>query len=269
MLTFSLKPLYLIPTLLNIASLTFLKYYKKALWIFVALSSLSSSYATSYHSTDKEVQTSELYLTLQYAIENIDNTSFSPIRVGWNYDYGIKNSSGLLNTFEHLRSLVSFKTLQRSLPMDIFLTGPHNDEGLNLQANYTFGHYNPEFVRYLKATTEYLLKDKEFIAYTQELVKDYNVLFNLVRLKNIYLLIEDDPESFIKFKQNYQDKLLNKTWKVGDYRNNLPSTLDVDYYWNWSETNYYFWIRRDIDGTKDIWISIINSIIAAYNKHSN
>jgi len=250
MLTFSLKPLYLIPTLLNIASLTFLKYYKKykkALWICVALSSLSSSYATSYHSTDKEVQTSELYLTLQYA----------------------KNSSGLLNTFEHLRSLVSFKTLQRSLPMDIFLTGPHNDEGLNLQANYTFGHYNPEFVRYLKATTEYLLKDKEFIAYTQELVKDYNVLFNLVRLKNIYLLIEDDPESFIKFKQNYQDKLLNKTWKVGDYRNNLPSTLDVDYYWNWSETNYYFWIRRDIDGTKDIWISIINSIIAAYNKHSN
>jgi hypothetical protein len=45
----------------------------------------------------------------------------------------------------------------------------------------------------------------------------------------------------------------------------IPEQIYSEYYWNWSETSYHFWVRRDIDKTIDLWIAIISDVLDAYD----
>jgi hypothetical protein len=214
--------------------------------------------------SEQQVRASALHSQLTYVIENLPNAVFSTVREGWTHDYGLTEGPGLLNTFEYLRSLVPFESLQNDMPMSIFLSGPHYDDQLVLTSKYTFGHYNPEFVKYFGSVVSELLSNKSFVSATKSRMEKYGLLNNLAGLQIIYRMIEKDQASFNKFKSQYQQKLLDGTWPEGGYSFNLPAELNEQYYWNWSETHYYFWVRRDIDGTKELWSPIIDSIIYAY-----
>jgi hypothetical protein len=161
---------------------------------------------------------------------------------------------------------VPFESLQNDMPMSIFLSGPHYDDQLVLTSKYTFGHYNPEFVKYFGSVMSELLSNKSFVSATKKMVEKYGVLHNLAGLQTIYRLIEKEQATFNKFPTQYEKKRLNGTWVEGSYAysSNLPTELNDNYYWNWAGTHYYFWVRRDIDGTKELWSPIIDSIIYAY-----
>lgn len=216
-----------------------------------------------------DIENSELYSQVQLVINNLDRAEFFPIRVGWAYDYGLKDGAGLLNTYEYIRSLITYETLQSILPMDIFIEGPHSKKQLELNSRFTFGHYNPEFVKYFSTVLSHLLSNQMFVDSTKGLMEEYGILDKLEKLQQIYYITDEEPEIFNKYKLQYQEMLNNKTWPADSYegyRAHLPESLDTSYYWNWAETNYYFWIRRDIDGTLPLWISMIDSVTNAYKK---
>lgn len=207
---------------------------------------------------------------LEGAVTNVvlhlDNARFEPVRKGWVFDYGFNDGAGMLNTYEYLHTLCSYKELQRLLPMKIFLRGPHTAESLDLANPFDFGRYNPAFVEYFHATLNVLLKNKAFVSATRGGMKKHGLLEKLSRLQDIHEYIGKHPEEFEAFKQRFEKALADKTWRADDYRTLIPKALDQDSYWNWSETAYYFWVRRDVDGTRALWISVINDILYAYRE---
>lgn len=208
--------------------------------------------------------TRRLEQAIANVITNMDQAKFMPVRSpAWQYDYGL-DGGGILNTYEYLHSLVSFEELQNLLPMDIYLSGPHDRSDLNLTSRDSFGHYNPEFVHFFHQAVNQILSEREFVNTTHDMVDRY-LLGLLERLQRIYIHIEENPEEFQQFKRNYAQQLAAGTWPEGGYYENMPDSLNSDEYWNWSETAYYFWIRRDLDGTAEQWIDIINTILSAYS----
>ena len=201
--------------------------------------------------------------TLNYLAENLDQATFSPIRVGWQFDYGFKDG-WLLNKYEYVRSLRTYKEFQAMLDYPIYVSGPHTADELNLNSKYSFGHYNPKFVSQLHKSALFMLSDKEFIANTKPLLETYGILDFLKKHKSMYEITQKYPDEFNTIKLSFVKGIEDETWPEGEYRAMVPPSLDDSYYWNWSETSYHFWVRRDIDKTKDIWIGLITDVLNAY-----
>lgn len=200
---------------------------------------------------------------LNYLAKNLDQATFSPIRVGFQYDYGFKNG-WVLNKYEYIRSLLTYKGFQAMLDYPIYLSGPHTGDELNLNSKYSFGHYNPKFVAQLHKSALLMMSEKEFITNTKPLLEKYSILDFLKKHKSIYEITQKYPDEFNRIKLNFIKGIKDETWPEGEYRSMIPPLLDSNDYWNWSETSYHFWVRRDIDDTKDIWIGLITDVLNAY-----
>jgi hypothetical protein len=213
---------------------------------------------------DKEISTSpEINNAIKHLAENLDSAKFAPIRQGWQFDYGFRDG-WLLNKFEYLRSLLTYKDFQSKFKHPIYLSGPHTRDNLNLNSNYSFGHYNPKFLALLHKSVLQIMSEKDFITFTKPLLEKYNILEFFKKNKDIYEITQKYPDAFDRIKLDYIKKIQNKTLSAGEYRDLRPSMLNSEDYWNWSETSYHFWIRRDIDSTKDLWIELINDVLNGY-----
>ena len=224
----------------------------------------SGSVKITNNQPSKKQKPQNIERALTYIAENLDAATFLPIRVGWAFDYGFKEG-WLLNKFEYVRSLVNYKDFQAMLDYPIYLSGPHSKEALNLSSKSSFGYYNPKFVTELRKSVLTMMNNKAFITHTKPLFEKYGILEFLIKHKEIYDLTQQNPEEFNKIKSDYLKAIKSKTLEEGAYRSMLPEQLNSDYYWNWSETSYHFWVRRDIDKTKDLWISLISKVLKAYN----
>ena len=203
---------------------------------------------------------------IKTTLTNLDKAKFAAVRKEWVHDYGFSRLSGMLNTFEHLRSLKSFAALNKMFSMDIYLKGPHTRSELNLSDKYSFGHYNPEFVKDFHRVLKFILSDKTFISATHEKMKKYGLIHKLQRLQHVYRYIESHNSEFKTFKNKYAQQLANKTWQEGSYSGHMPPFFNNSKYWNWSESVYHFWIRRSIDGTMVLWANIIDDILDNYSE---
>ena len=212
-------------------------------------------------------QNQQLTSGLANVVKNLDNATFLPIRKGWQYDYGFKDG-WMLNKFEYVRSLLSYKDLQKLTKHSIYLSGPHSNENLALDAKYEFGHYNPKFLAEFHTQTSQLLKDEHFVRTTKPILEKYDLLNALEKHKEIYEIIQKNPQEFNAIKMNYLQGLKTKSWEQGAYRTNMPQRLNSSEYWNWSESSYHLWVRRDIDNTKELWIKLVNDILMAYRSKS-
>lgn len=211
----------------------------------------------------------EKFVTLKdkisYVVENLDKARFNPIRgEEWQHDYGFTNG-GVLNKYEYIRSLFSYEDCQSMLDYPIFLSGPHTIHNLNINSKYKFGHYNPKFVSELRINIKDILSNNYFIKYTKPIIEKYDILPLIKSYKNVYDITVSNQEEFQNIKSEYINGLKNQNWPEGGYRNSLPDIISTEPFWNWGETSYHFWIRRDIDNTKEIWIEIINDILKAYD----
>ena len=205
---------------------------------------------------------------IRSVIVNLDKAKFSTVREGWSFDYGFEPLAGMLNTFEYVRSLKNYEAVNKMFSMDIFLSGPHSKSKLNLTDAHSFGHYNPEFVRYFHSVINIILSEEVLISATHEKMKKYGIIHKLQRLQYIYRHINSNKVEFNSYKNKYKKQLANKTWKEGSYTGHMPKTFNQSKYWNWSESVYHFWIRRSIDGTMTLWNNIINDILNAYSEDS-
>lgn len=207
-----------------------------------------------------------LHRQLSDVAHKLDQATFQTVRRGWTHDYGFQRGTGMLNSYEYLRSLLSYAELQSRLPMSIYTKGPHTRTQLDLQNERDFGHYNPEFVRFFHSTVNKMLSSNNFTNSTHSLVTKTGLLEKFERLYHIYQYIEQNKDEYQTFKSGYKAKLAAGNWPEGGYRDLLPKKLlDSHIYWNWAETVYYFWIRRDIDGSKERWFALINDVLNAYN----
>lgn len=198
-------------------------------------------------------------------IKNLDKATESSVS-GSPYNYGFhKDGGGMLNAYSYLNSLMSYEKFQSLLPMPIFNSGPHDATFLNLESAYSFGHYNPDFVKYFRSGIKPLLDNRKFVNKTKADVIHYGVLEKLQRLNKVYLYIEQNPDEFKHFRDQFVRKINANEWREYDYREYLPGMLrNGSEYWNWSETVYYFWVRRDLDGTRELWADVVQDILNAY-----
>ena len=139
---------------------------------------------------------------LTFVVENLENATFDPVRVGWQYDYGL-TSGGVLNKYEYVRSLFSYEDLQSMLDYPIYISGPHTKNALNLNSEYTFGHYNPKFVSELRSDVNEILINKYFIKFTKPILEKYDFLALLKKYKSVYIITINKPEEFKKIKTLY------------------------------------------------------------------
>lgn len=212
----------------------------------------------------KDINTKPLISEISYVIQRLDKATFHPVRQEWVYDYGFAPDSGMLNAYEYLRTITSFESFQAILPMSIYIQGPHTAKELDLTNQYDFGHYNPEFIIYLHSALKSLMSNEAFIKATLSDMQKYGLIEKLSRLQEIYYYADTHPDDFDYYKEQYKQSLATQNWPADGYRNFLPEDFNSSHYWNWSESVYYFWIRRDIDGTKLLWISVINDVLSYY-----
>jgi hypothetical protein len=218
--------------------------------------------ANNENSASSVGKNSKLEPALKYVISNLESARFLPIRTGWTHDYGF-DDGGTLNSFEYIRSLMTYEEFQGKSREKIFLKGPHTSTNLNLKSQSSFGHYNPKFVKQLHANLNRVLSSEAFVYLTRPSVEEFNILRKLRGYIEIYSFIGKNKAEFDQLKSEYIEFLNKNEGPPYDYRQKLPTYLRENLY-NWSETDYYFWVRRDIDGTKELWNQIIIDFIEAY-----
>jgi len=219
--------------------------------------------ANNENSASSAGKKSKIEPALKSVISNLESARFMPIRTGWKYNYGF-DDGGTLNSFEYLRSLMTYEEFQEVSPVKIFLKGPHTSTNLDLKSQNSFGYYNPKFVKQLHENLNRVLSSEAFVYLTRPSLEEFNILRKLRGYLEIYSIIENDQAEFNRLRSNFQEKLEKGEWSDYDYRSYLPAQLEMSDYWNWSETVYYFWVRRDIDGTKELWHHMIIDFITAY-----
>lgn len=213
--------------------------------------------------TDAErIKENDAVEMIRKAVANLDNTSYV-FADGFDYwpECGIRSTGG------HLFSLISLKALNRMLPCDLYVSGPHYYNRWNLNHSYEFGHYNPEAVSYLGQLAKKVVADKKFVETTKPLVDKY-LKRQMLIMKGLYDGLKDKS-----ICENEKAVLNDIVANHGHAYRSFASTFLYDMqdledgsyvYSNTGEMFLYFWGRRNVDGTMEQFHDILETIYNAY-----
>lgn len=218
-------------------------------------------------SDENRIPADEAVKDIRAAVENLDNTYNVMLN---EFDYWPK--CGLRLTASHLFSLISLKTLNRMLPCELYLSGPHHYNRWEMDCSYDFGKYNPEAIQYLGQLANKVVADKSFVEKTRPLVDKY-LKRQMFILKTLYEGLNE--KDLCPDKRAMFDDLMERRGNIygGDpecmARDFLelmdPVLEDGSYvYGNTGEMFLYFWARRDYDETIDLFYDILNTVYSAY-----
>lgn len=199
------------------------------------------------------------------------------------YDYF--PHGGMRIFYCHIADIVAYRDFVNMLDIDIFLTGPHTKEKLELDTPYQFGHYNPAFVRHIKRVAIPLTKNPFF---KKEFQKVYDqTLAPLARIFYItYAKLHTNPSLKNRLIDDYQKFLSKKEGKYYNYdrffsfmsSQDFPETppsnittfaLKKDYEGGYSgnvvKTAVAFWLRRSMDKTDHLFFSGLKELMKNYD----
>lgn len=210
----------------------------------------------------KENDAVEMFRT---AATNLDKTS---LVLADEFDYwpecGIRVMGG------HLFSLISLRTLNKMLPCDLYVSGPHHYNRWELGDPYDFGHYNPEAVSYLGKLAKKVVSDKTFVEKTKPLVDEY-LKRQMLIMKGLYDGLND--KNVCADKQAVLDNIMalqgqtSYYWDsniAGQFMENLDLEDGSYVYGNTGGMFLYFWARRNADGTMELFHDILETVYSAY-----
>ncbi|MBO6025714.1 MAG: hypothetical protein J6P73_00525 [Bacteroidales bacterium] len=212
--------------------------------------------------TDAEhIKESEAVEMIRTAAKKLDNTY---LVLADEFDYwpecGIRVMGG------HLFSLISLRTLNRMLPCELYVSGPHHYNRWNLEDPYDFGHYNPEAVSYLGKLAKKVVADKKFVEATKPLVDEF-LERQMSIMKGLYDALND--ENICNKSEVLESIMMNKGRAY--YESPASDFLEVvgledgSYvYSNTGEMFLYFWGRRNEDGTMELFHDILETVYSAY-----
>ena len=204
-----------------------------------------------------------LYTTAEKILNNLGNTQHQPFDKDWAYDYGFAPGTGIKNTFEHIRSLVSYSELQALLPFEIYTSGPHSRTELDLENTQDFGRYNLQFVENLEVGLSSLVENEDWLRSVAPKLRDTGLIEKLERFAEMHEYIENNFPEFENIRDIYADKVAEGTWPQGGHYQYLPNKLSGEKYWYWGDDTYFFWLRRDLDGTRIDFYNIVTTLLNA------
>jgi len=215
----------------------------------------------------------------------LNKTTFIPKGIpGVRWDYYSKRIGGFRSLYANLRSLISYREFNALVPVDIFVSGPHTKNELNLDSESAFGHYNIEFVRWLQQNlvpaqhNEQLRKTTQpfYDSYFRDLTRTYYATHN--SLHNSKLYFNTEKQWLIKNIENgslggayYQRYEYLLDWqqdtrhspKIGRGGYRLVYEFDP----NQVGPASAFWLRRAIDGTDSEFFELLKIILNTYDPY--
>ena len=197
------------------------------------------------------------------AVLNLDN-SFNVLE----NEYDDWPNGTLRVTASHLFSLISLRTLNRILPCDLYLSGPHHNSYWEFNCSYDFGRYNPDAIKYLNKLASKIVADKSFVEQTKPLVDKF-LKKQMFTMKAIYEGLDNK-----NLCENKQEILTNSmvceghTYDnsiAGQFLYNLPGYNDEENNYSYEiEMCLYWWARRNADDTMDLFYQGLKTVYDAY-----
>lgn len=197
-------------------------------------------------------------------------------------DFDYFPGGGMKSFACHLELDSTLAWLTRAWGKGIFVDGPHQPGNLDLENTASFGHYNPEFVRFLVDHLVPAASDPAFREKTQATYDKYVRPLAKIFVAT-YDKLEANPECRAHEVDRYRAFLdagkvpvmdyeryfffMNKDFCSNpdggfDYFNNRG--FDGGYDGNVVKTCTAFWIRRTVDGTAAIFYEGLKKLIATY-----
>ena len=180
------------------------------------------------------------------------------------YDY--YPDGGMRIFYCHIKSTLSYSDLAKTSHIPVFRKGPHTRDKLNLKSRFEFGHYNKDFVIWLKDFALVAIHDPAFRTNTQGLYDRYIKPLAITYQRTHEELIRD-PQYFQRETNKYLGLMQNQT--LGEYyyddfyefKDLYKQGLDG----NVVKTAVLFWFRRNIDGTEKEFYDGLNKLIQLYS----
>lgn len=172
---------------------------------------------------------------------------------------------GLRNTASHLFSLISLRTVNRMLPCELYVSGPHYTNRWNFNDPWDFGHYNPEAITYLNKLATKIVSDKKFVDRTRPLVEK-NLKRQMFILRSLYNALND--KELCPDKEAVFDDCMSSQGYCWEAASDFLDQLDLEdgtYVWgNTGNMFLYWWARRNADGTIEQFHEGLETIYNAY-----
>ena len=204
--------------------------------------------------------------------EKLYSAQFSEDTPGCSFDYG---PNGMRNIYCYFSKVISYTDLLRTAGLEPFVSGPHTNHQLNLTAQNSFGHYNPEFVKWM---TNHLIpaagdedfkwiSDPLYQRYLKRTARTYYLLAEHLFADNNRALLERAVD---KYRQAMDGRGLDyvvfpevSELFLKDY---IDAYLDADYYYyNVVDAAAGFWLRRYIDGTWTLFQKGLTKLLTTYD----
>jgi hypothetical protein len=175
---------------------------------------------------------------------------------------------GLRGFYCHLQRTLNYSQLPKLAKLPIFTQGPHSDSQLNLTAKDNFGHYDKNFVLWLKDNFIPAAQDPDFRKLTQPLYEQY--IKKLARtFYEVHKYLHDNPDYLEQEKQAYLALLTTRTLPDCCYETKYQLTFQylIDQGYDAQETvvAVAFWLRRAIDGTDQAWLLGLKQLLDTYD----
>lgn len=183
---------------------------------------------------------------------------------------------GLLTLYERVLPVVNYQQLARRFGRPVFLTGPHSDTYLDVYNDSDFGKYNPDFIDWITRHTHLFLSKNYLVRATQSIYD--RTLADPARLFYCaHQLLHSNPEILANLRDEYRDLIESGTLPSQFFGNaawvrtcdtpeeTLIYTLNEWFDGNSAASALYFWLRRDLDGTRNSCFALLRDIMKAYD----
>jgi hypothetical protein len=174
-------------------------------------------------------------------------------------------SGTLLSVYCHLKTLIKADEIEHSAQLPMFLGPPSEDLGcVEVRSAKSFRHYNPEFVRWAKASLIPRARDSSTCRKLQRVFKD-TFAGTARAYYRAYKLLADKPSFFRAETARYRDAIARHSEDPADLSRLYHHLHDDEIDGNVGASALSFWIRRGIDGTKPDWYAALVEIMSDYD----
>lgn len=172
---------------------------------------------------------------------------------------------GMRGLYCQVKSRLDYAGLIQLAGIPAFLSGPHDGARLTLDAPHQFGHYNPEFIAWLRANLLPAQSDPALLATTQPWYDQ----FLRQRARTWYLAhqrLAADPVFFQAELAAYQAFLQAQSTPEFDHEYYAFAGLAKEGYSEYEvDTAVRYWLRRDLDGTRDDFFAGLTDLMQLYD----
>ena len=237
---------------------------KKSEWVRIEYGSLSGwvfgAYLKEIKSPSLSKEKFQLYLASAWnALDRSPNTCMY-------YDYFPQG--GMRIFYCHLSHFMTYADLQSYLGFPIFLKGPHSNRDLDWKSLYSFGHYNPEFVKWISEAMIPGATDSNFLRITQA-IYDSSIKPLARTTYKVHQIMELHDSNSEELKEELVDFLQTRKgeYDIERFYSYLEDhgINDTGYDGNVVKTCVGFWLRRRIDGTKKDFFQGLVKLLKAYD----